>query len=352
VTSGSPRVLVCEDSQLFAHALQRLLEHDGDIHVAGVYRTAEEAIGAVKRLQPDLVTMDIELPGMTGLEAVEQIMSSNPTPILVLSSHVGNRHTEAAAALAAGALEALGKEDVALREPAGPAGVAFRRRIRILSNAKVIRHPRARLQAHRNGTGSGVVPHPHAASVIGIASSTGGPQVLKHLLEKLPPGFPIPVLVVQHIAPGFTDSLATWLDRAVELPVHVATEGAIADRGVWIAPEGMHLRLARDGRLTLDETDHPGPHRPSGDVLLDSIATSAGRTGVAVVLSGMGRDGANGAAAVKRAGGLAIAQDAESCAVYGMPKAAVEQGVDVILTPDDIVASLKALRHEPLGVVA
>jgi two-component system chemotaxis response regulator CheB len=230
--------------------------------------------------------------------------------------------------------------------------VAFRRRIRILSNAKVIRHPRARLQAHRNGTGSGVVPHPHAASVIGIASSTGGPQVLKHLLEKLPPGFPIPVLVVQHIAPGFTDSLATWLDRAVELPVHVATEGAIADRGVWIAPEGMHLRLARDGRLTLDETDHPGPHRPSGDVLLDSIATSAGRTGVAVVLSGMGRDGANGAAAVKRAGGLAIAQDAESCAVYGMPKAAVEQGVDVILTPDDIVASLKALRHEPLGVVA
>jgi two-component system chemotaxis response regulator CheB len=348
VTAGSPRVLVCEDSQLFARALQRLLEHDGDIEVSGVFRTAEAAIEAVNRLRPDLVTMDIELPGMTGLEAVEQIMSSTPTPILVLSSHVGNRHTEAAAALAAGALEALGKEDVALRDPGSPAGVAFRRRVKILSKAKVIRHPRATLQARSNG----IVPRAKAASVIGIASSTGGPQVLKHLLEALPATFPIPILIVQHIAAGFTSSLAAWLDRAVELPVRVASEGVLADHGVWIAPEGAHLKLGPDGRLVLDEGDYPGPHRPSGDVLLDSIAAVAGRYGVAVVLSGMGRDGAAGAAAVKRAGGLAMAQDADSCAVYGMPKAAVDQGVDLILTPDAIASSLQSLRTEPLGVSA
>jgi two-component system chemotaxis response regulator CheB len=348
VSAGPPRVVVCEDSQLFAHALQRLLEHDGDIEVAGVYRTAEDAIEGIDTLRPDLVTMDIELPGMSGLEAVEQIMSSRPTPILVLSSHLGNRHTEAAAALAAGALETLGKEDVALREPSGPAGAAFRRRVKILSNAKVIRHPRARLQARRTGT----VPLAKAASVIGISSSTGGPQVLKHLLEKLPPSFPIPVLVVQHIAAGFTTSLAAWLDRALELPVHVAADGVSADCGVWVAPEGFHLRLGADGRLALDDREQPGPHRPSGDVLFQSIASVAGRTGVAVVLSGMGRDGAVGAAAVKRAGGLAIAQDADSCAVYGMPKAAVEQGVDVILSPDEIASSLEALRHEPLGARA
>ena len=353
---ASPRVLICEDSPLFALALRRVLEHDGDIAVVGVCSTAEQAITEISRLKPDLVTMDIELPGMKGLQAVERIMSLFPTPTLVLSSHVGRTSTDTAAALAVGAIDAMSKEDVALRAPEGEAGAAFRRRIKILSRARVVRlsRPSARPErspAARNGTSpngrgrAGIRP----VSVVGICSSTGGPPMLKRLLEGLPATFPIPILVVQHMAAGFTESLAVWLDRAVPLPVRTAEEGAPLAPGVWLAPDGLHLAL-EGGRLALDDGIYPGPHRPSGDVLLHSIARSLGSSAVAIVLTGMGRDGASGAAAVKNAGGIAIAQDEESCVIYGMPKAAVEAGVELVLTPDEIAATLASLKHAPLAV--
>ena len=141
------RVLVCEDSRVYAAALRRVLEYDGDIAVDAVCATAEEAVAALPRIEPGLVTMDLELPGMDGLEAVGEIMSFRPLPILVLSAHVGPRSDKAAAALAAGAIDALAKDDLDLRDPAGAAGAAFRQRVRVLSRARVIRHPRARLGA-------------------------------------------------------------------------------------------------------------------------------------------------------------------------------------------------------------
>lgn len=352
----APRVLICEDSPLFALALRRVLEHDGDIAVVGVCSTAEQAITEISRLKPDLVTMDIELPGMKGLQAVERIMSLFPTPTLVLSSHVGRTRTDTAAALAVGAIDAMSKEDVALRAPEGEAGAAFRRRIKILSRARVVRlsRPGARSErpdVHRNGTSSngngraGFRP----VSVVGICSSTGGPPMLKRLLEGLPATFPIPILVVQHMAAGFTESLAVWLDRAVPLPVRTAEDGAPLAPGVWIAPDSLHLALEA-GRLALDDGVFPGPHRPSGDVLLHSIARSIGSSAAAIVLTGMGRDGASGAAAVKHAGGIAIAQDESSCVIYGMPKAAVDAGVDLVMTPDEIATTLASLKHAPLAV--
>jgi two-component system chemotaxis response regulator CheB len=338
------RVLICEDSRTYAAALRRLLEHDGDITVVGVFSNAEDAIAAVPSLQPDLVTMDIELPGMSGLDAVEQLMSARPVPICVLSSKVGADTERAAAALAAGALEAVDKVDLDMREPSSPAAAAFRRRVKVLSRARVIRHPRARLAGRRAG-----MLHAQPASVIGVCASTGGPQILARLLEVLPRDFSVPLLVVQHISAGFTEGLANWLDRTVPLPVRVAEDGADAAPGVWIAPEGAHLKLTASGHLVLDRHT-PGIHRPSGDILFDSIAASAGGSGVAVVLSGMGRDGASGAAAVKRSGGLAIAQDEESSAVYGMPKAALEAGVNIILSPGEIAERLRTLRHAPLAL--
>jgi two-component system chemotaxis response regulator CheB len=363
---ASPRVLICEDSPLFALALRRVLEHDGDIAVVGVCSTAEQALTEISRLKPDLVTMDIELPGMKGLQAVERIMSLFPTPTLVLSSHVGRTSTDTAAALAVGAIDAMSKEDVALRAPEGEAGAAFRRRIKILSRARVVRLSRPRAAAEHavarsnaaasNGNGNGSSNGNGKArfrpvSVVGICSSTGGPPMLKRLLEGLPATFPIPILVVQHMAAGFTESLAVWLDRAVPLPVRTATDGAPLAPGVWLAPDGLHLALEA-GRLTLDDGIYPGPHRPSGDVLLHSIARSVGSSAVAIVLTGMGRDGASGAAAVKHAGGTAIAQDEASCVIYGMPKAAVDAGVDVVLAPEEIAAALAALKHAPLAVRA
>jgi two-component system, chemotaxis family, protein-glutamate methylesterase/glutaminase len=342
-TARTQRALICEDSELYVAALRRLLEYDGDITVVKVCASAEEAIGALPDVRPDLLIMDLGLPGMDGLAAVEEIMSSAPMPILVLSGQVGEGTDRAAAALAAGAVDALAKGDLDLSDPGTPRGRAFRHRIKVLSRARVIRHPRARLRS-RPASCCG----PRQASVIGVCSSTGGPQILARLLEALPADYPVPLLLVQHIAAGFTEGLARWLDQKVAIPVQIAREEMLSSPGAWIAPDGAHLALAATGRLHLDRHTVAGRHRPSGDVLLNSITAAAGRTGVAVVLSGMGRDGAAGAAAVRRAGGLAIAQDAATSAVFGMPKAAIEEGVDVVLPPDEIAACLVGLRHVPL----
>jgi two-component system chemotaxis response regulator CheB len=339
-----PRVLICEDSRVFAAALRQMLEYEGDISVAASVTSAEEAIAALPRVQPDLVTMDIELPGMNGLAAVEEIMSSSPRPILVLSAFVGRGSGQAAAALGAGALDALSKSDIDLRNPGGPAGAAFRHRVKILCRAHVIRHPRARL---RDRTSSKSIDR--YASVVGVCASTGGPPVLAKLLDALPADYAIPVFVVQHMSAGFTEGLASWLNRTANIPVATAVDGKHAGPGAWIAPEGAHLSLSASGQMSLDRRTVAGPHRPSGDVLLRSIASTAGPAGVAVVLSGMGTDGAAGAADVHRRGGLAIAQDEASSAVFGMPRAAIEHGVDVVLPPDDIAECLVRLRYRPIA---
>ena len=341
MTSKRTRVLICEDSRTFAAALRRTLEHDGDIEVVGVRTTAESTIGDLARLAPDLVTMDIELPGMSGLDAVEQIMSVKPTPILVLSSHVGATNDTAAAALAAGALEAIAKDDLPLTSPQGAAAAAFRRRVKILSRAHVIRHPRARLP---DRTAKRPVKAPPGA-MIGICASTGGPQALASVLSGIPASFAVPILVVQHISAGFTEGLAHWLDGAVPLPVSLAEDGAPLVRGVSIAPDGAHLVVAA-GKLVLDRSSPAGLHRPSGDMLLESIAEAAGSAGVAVVLTGMGRDGAAGLGAVQRAGGLTIAQDEASSAVYGMPKEAAKQGAMMILPLEKIAAAIAGSASE------
>jgi two-component system, chemotaxis family, protein-glutamate methylesterase/glutaminase len=337
------RVLVCEDSRVYAVALRRMLEYDGDIEVVAVCDTAEKALAALPRLQPDLVTMDVELPGMSGLAAVGEIMGSRPAPILVLSTYADFGNDKAAAALAGGALDAIAKDDLDLHDPAGTAGTAFRQRVKMLSRARVIRHPRARLAAVTNSSGP-----TRRAAAIGVCASTGGPEMLMFLLTALPADYPVPLLIVQHMAAGFTDGLVRWLDRAVSMPVGVAADGMRAGPGAWIAPHGGHLTLTGSGHMVMDRHTQTGPHRPSGDVLLHSIAEAAGRNGVAVVLSGMGSDGAAGAAAVHRAGGLAIAQDEKSSAVFGMPRAAIDGGVDAVLSPGEIATQLRRLRSQPL----
>lgn len=338
-----PRIVICEGSRGYADGLRRMLEHDGDITVAAVCATAAEAIAALPRARADIVTIDIELPAMDGLAAIEEIMSGRPLPILVISVGVDNASQKAAAALAAGALDAIPKDDLDLDDPGGAAAAAFRHRVRILSHAQVIRHPRAGLRGGPAGPGT-----ERLASVIGVCGSTGGPHVLARLLGGLPADYAIPILVVQHISAGFTEGLARWLDQSVGLPVGIAADGAPVAPGAWIGPEGAHLKLAATGRLLLDRRTVTGLHRPSGDVLFESIAAVAGRTGVAIVLTGMGSDGARGAAAVHRRGGLAIAQDQASAAVYGMPQAAIARGTDLVMSPGEMATCLTGLRYEPV----
>jgi two-component system chemotaxis response regulator CheB len=339
------KVLLCEDSKTYAEGLRRALEHDRDIEVVGVFERAEDTIAAIPELRPHLVTMDLELPGISGLEAVERIMGSHPLPILVLSAHVGPRSENAAAALAAGALDALHKQALDLTAPDSSSASGLRRRVKILSRIRVIRHPRARLSSHLQQQPAGTL---RTAAAIGICASTGGPQALSTLLEALPASFPVPILVVQHITAGFTEGLVRWLASTVDLPVRTAEDGARLAPGVWIAPEGAHLILRPSGRLALDPSSDPGLHCPSADVLLRSLAQSAGSLAVAVVLTGMGRDGGEGVAAVCAAGGLAIAQDEATSTVFGMPRVAAEKGAEVVLPLDEIPALLAELRPHPL----
>lgn len=185
--------------------------------------------------------------------------------------------------------------------------------------------------------------HPRREA-IGVCSSTGGPAVLIEVLGALPAGFPLPVLVVQHIASGFIDGLVRMLDDAIPLPVAIAADGAPLGPGVWLAPEDAHLTITRSRRMRLDRETVRGRHRPSADLLLESLAAVLGDGAVAVVLTGMGRDGAEGAAAVAARGGLVLAQDEASSSIYGMPRAAVQAGARP-LSPRAIAEALQELTR-------
>jgi two-component system chemotaxis response regulator CheB len=226
---------------------------------------------------------------------------------------------------------------VRLDDPAGPAAVALRHRIRRLARARVGRDP-AHVPTAAFGRG------PKAASVVAICTSTGGPGALATILAELPADFPLPVLIVQHMTEGFIDGLVRWIAPRMPLPVGVATDGMALAPGVWFAPDDAHLLLQPSMRLAVDRETLAGAHRPSADILLTSVAAAAGAGGIGVVLTGMGRDGGKGVAALSRAGGWVIAQDEATSVVFGMPRTAIEQGANVVLPVSQIAGALKGLR--------
>lgn len=336
------RVLICEDSLAYATALSRFLEHDEEIEVVGIAPTGEQAIADVERLQPSLLTLDIQLPGMDGLEVVKRLMGSNPLPIVVLSAKVARGSEQAIEALTAGALEVLAKDMLRLDQPDDLWAQAMRSRLRRLSSMRVTRPARVQHRSPASPPPASRIA-PRTALAVGIGASTGGPPALREILGGLPADFPLPVLVVQHMAAGFIEGFAGWLDQKLALDVRVPQAGDRATAGIWFAPDGAHLILTSSHRFALaDEPD--GAHRPSADVLLGSLAEVAGSEAVGVVLTGMGRDGATGAAQIRSAGGVVVAQDEASSVVYGMPRAVAEEGADLIASPREIAAALAALR--------
>jgi two-component system chemotaxis response regulator CheB len=322
-TPATPiRVVVIEDSIPERDALVRALQLDGDIEVVGVARRAAEAIGLVRTQQPDLVTLDVQLSDGGGLEVIEQVMAFTPTPILVLSSAVTGPESQAAVdALVAGAVEAWPKPD---EWDAGNAR-RLRERVRVLRGVTVVRHVRGRLR-------KGAATPPRAATavspatpVVGIASSTGGPAALATVLTGLG-GLRAAVLVVQHLHPDFVDGFVQWMARVAALPVELAADGARIKPGVaYIAPGGAHLVLGHGDRLAL-QREPETLHRPSADVLFRSLAERPRGTRVGVLLTGIGSDGAAGLLELRRKGGITIAQDEATSAVYGMPAAAQRLG--------------------------
>jgi two-component system chemotaxis response regulator CheB len=317
--SAPVRVVVVEDSLVQRAALVRVLEADGNIRVVGEAGAAGEAVRTIAAQAPDVVTMDLEMPGGTeavpgGLAAIAEVMSSRAVPILVLSGHIAGRgDTLAIDALAAGAVDVFPKPGAWTPE----AGAALRRRLTVLSRVQMVTR-RRREPPSRVARGDGM-------PVVGLAASTGGPSALRAILPALA-GLRAPILVVQHIHPEFTASFARWLQEATGVPTVLAEGGVQARPGtVHVAPAHVHLRLAPARLLALD----PEPAliaRPSCDELLRSLAVNAGRSAVGAVLTGMGDDGARGLLEIHRRGGATFAQDGASATVDGMPAAARRLG--------------------------
>lgn len=328
------RAVLVEDSTVQARAIARMLEAEGDIVVVATAADAGEAAAAVARLRPDVVTMDLDIPG-GGHEAIEQIMADTPTPILVVSGILESQTGPLAVrALAAGAVDALPKPRVWDDAEASE----LRRQVRRVGRIPVIRR---RPQGTRPRRARELPPRSGAGPIVAVAASTGGPAALSTLLSGLA-GASATILVVQHIHPAFADGFATWLATVSGLPVTMAGDGArLASGCVYVAPGDCHLRLGPEARLVVGP-DPPTLHRPSADVLFRSVAEHGGRGAVGVLLTGMGEDGAAGLLAMRQAGARTFAQDEASSAVYGMPRAAERIGAaEQILPLDELAAAVR-----------
>lgn len=334
------RVLVVEDSVTIRKRLREVLDADPDVEVVGEAEDGRRAIELCDSLRPDLITLDMMLPVMSGLAATEYIMAHWPTPILIVSSSTNRGELfKTYEALAAGALDVMEK-------PAGDEidGVWERRlvsTVKLVARVKVITHLRARLgsvDSARAPPGRAAAPLPlsdrtRPYRIVALGASTGGPAAILQVLHTLPQDFPLPVLVVLHIGEPFGAAFADWLDGQSPHRVHYPQEGQRLDApGVFLAPPGRHL-IVRNDRLHL--TDDPERHscRPSVDVLFESVAREYGAAAIACLLTGMGRDGASGLLDIRKAGGFTIAQDEASCVVYGMPREAVLLGAAASVLP-------------------
>jgi two-component system chemotaxis response regulator CheB len=290
--------------------------------------------------------MDVRMPKMDGLVATRKIMEEMPTPIVVVSASVNVQDLNITfEALRAGALEIIEKpKGIGQKDYESVRGRLIRA-VKTMSEVKVVRRmPEARLR-RRSRLPKAVLRAGERGRVVLIGSSTGGPAALEKILSQLPVKFPAPVLVVQHIAPGFIGGLAEWLTHGSGLHVKVAAAGEEPQPGtVYFAPDGYHMVVDRDGLIALDDGPPEKGHKPSVDRLFSTAAQTWGGRCVGALLTGMGKDGVAGLAEVKRAGGVAFAQDETSAVIYGMPKEAVAAGVvDKVLSLGDIAAEMVSL---------
>jgi two-component system, chemotaxis family, protein-glutamate methylesterase/glutaminase len=349
------RVVIVDDSAVQRRFARSALEADGKMTVVGEARNGRDAVAMVDRLRPEAVLMDLHLPVMNGIDAIERIMAMRPTPILVYSAFVdGEDRDNAAAALAAGAVDVMAKPGPSDAGHLEEYAEALRRRLRVAGRARVITHPRGRLGGANialstHGISSGRPPEvaavppttttveglpPRRVRLIGIGASTGGPQALATVLAELPGDLEAAVVVVQHMADGFIEGLAHWLDGLCALPVSVAASGRRLMPGtVSIAPSGANLIVHDSLRVSMQEPPTTQYHVPGIDETLSSVAAAVGQYAVGVLLTGMGRDGAVGLKRMRERGALTIAQDEETCAVYGMPAAAVAIGAAELQLP-------------------
>lgn len=335
------RVVLADDSRLARDMLRGILENDGDIEVVGEAANGVEAVRLARELRPDLLTMDLDMPVMDGMDAIVEIMASCAVPILVVSS-VNDART-AYAAVARGALDAINKPEFD-----AVAGAEFVAKVKMLSQVLVIKHLRPRSGVVPSGAPAplqmpnrGLAPH-GSQRVFAIAASTGGPQTLGMILGTLPSVFPCAILISQHIADGFAAGLAAWLASVSKLPVRLAREGeAITAGTAYISPSQFNLAVTRSHRLTLAPRLPGEIYHPTCDVLLESVSAAYGPQAIGVILTGMGSDGAAGIEKIRRGGGATLAQDEASSVIFGMNKVAIQRGgVQQVLPANEIPAAM------------
>lgn len=331
------RVLVVEDSLTIRMRLCELVASDPELELAGQAGDGTTALDLARRLAPDVLSLDMVLPGLSGLEVTEEVMAHFPTPILIVSSSVNRGEVfQTYDALAAGAIDAFDKPRGDGTDPEWEK--SYLRTLKVVSRIPVMTHLRARLRREAPRPLATSTPSPDAGwrpssnlrpAVVALGASTGGPAALLEVLPQLPAPFPLPILIVLHVGEPFAWAIADWLAERTGHLVRLARDGellASLDGTVVLAPAEHHLVLSRGGTLQLSNAPERHSCRPSVDVLFESLASVCGAATVAGLLTGMGRDGAAGLLRIRQAGGVTFAQDEASSIVWGMPGEAVALG--------------------------
>jgi len=329
------KTLIVDDSPLVRSIIRDFLESDGSFEIIGEAENGRDGVNKARELDPDLITMDIEMPVMNGLEAIVEIKKFCPCGIVVISTH--DTAKMAYDATVKGAHDFFAKDILTSRTNEQK----LKEIIDTLKQIAGIKNRGAARQARKKSSAA-----PRKIKCVVIAASTGGPMALCQLCPTLPENFSAPILLVQHNTSGFDRGFVQWLDEYTQLQVHLAEKGTLPAGGhVYVAPTDRHLVIDSTG-INFDDGEPLNNQKPAADLLFKSAAALYGDSLVSVVLTGMGCDGAEGTRSVKQAGGITIAQDESSSMIYGMPQAAVETGcVDIVLPLNEIAQKLISLTN-------
>lgn len=344
------KVLIVEDSPVATAILKRILEAAPQIQVVGTAKTGVEALALLEKAQPDVICTDLHMPEMDGLAFTTEVMAIYPRPILVISASVQEDDTRHVfELLQAGAVDIFPKPRTGLTSDYEKIKEELIHKIRILSGVKVMtRRRKAKItQASASGVSAVLKAHPNTFAAantttikaVVIGASTGGPQALETILSALPKSFPVPIVCVQHISEGFLQGFLDWLKNHSRLSIKIAESGEVPMAGkVYFPPEKRHLEIDSQGRFRYSDAPPWTGHRPSVTVTMQSMARYYHKKVLGVLLTGMGRDGAEGMQLIQQNGGWTIAQDSDSCVVFGMPKEAIALGAACQVLPLNAIA--------------